>query len=348
MADGLINRARLSAAKPAVATPLLQFLAGPHAGAIASVWPAPHRDFLALPAARRHAAAILLARGERDLAGLAHAVERHKDGAIAKRLAYSPETAGLMKAMGRMGETLWTMEQYTRFLTLFDSAGANRILRHMPEIHPEQLAVIHALPSALHEAAIVAKVPGVAAARDLGLALDLVGRMHGPRAAANLQKALAQTRDTPALFGKVAEALAAEVFNGPAPAPDLPVPFVRVRSASELDKIALEFQNCLRDFKGDMVLGRMAAYVWNGHPQVVLALRWDPAGWRLAEAELHANDEAPDETLHQIVDVLAAANVRTGPSTFMLANRLRRHPYGDPEHVGDTWRERLELGELWD
>ena len=43
-------------------SPLLAFLAGVHAPAIAHLWPAPHEGFLALPAARRHAAAILAAR----------------------------------------------------------------------------------------------------------------------------------------------------------------------------------------------------------------------------------------------------------------------------------------------
>ena len=43
-------------------TPLLRFLAGVHAEALAIAWPAPHAGFLALPSARRHAAAILLAR----------------------------------------------------------------------------------------------------------------------------------------------------------------------------------------------------------------------------------------------------------------------------------------------
>ena len=157
-----------------------------------------------------------------------------------------------------------------------------------------------------------------------------------------------KTRDTAGLFAKAADALAGEVFEGPGAAPDLPIPFVRVRSASELDKIALQFQNCLRDFKGDMVLGRMVAYVWKAQPEIVLALRWDPAGWRLAEAELSDNEEAPDEALHDVVDTLALAGVRTGPSTFTLANRLRRHPYGDPEEIGETWRDSLELGELWD
>ena len=45
----------------AIQTPLLGFLAGPHAGVIAEAWPAPHSGFLTLPTARRHAAAILLA-----------------------------------------------------------------------------------------------------------------------------------------------------------------------------------------------------------------------------------------------------------------------------------------------
>lgn len=348
MADGMMNRARLNPARVTEATPLLQFLAGPHAGAIASVWPAPHRDFLALPAARRHAAAILLARGERDLAGLALAVERHKDGALAKRLAHGRETAGLMKALARLGETLWTTEQYTRFLGLFDSPRANRILRHMDQIKPEQLAVVHALPSALHEATVVANVPSAGAARDLRLALDLAGRVHDAASAQSLVKALVKARDTASLFAKAADALAGEVFMGPGAAPDLPVPFARVRSASELDKIALQFQNCLRDFKADMVMGRMVAYVWNGPPEIVLALRWDPAGWRLAEAELCGNEEAPDQALHDVVDALAIAGVRTGPSTFTLASRLRRYPYGDPQQIGETWRDGLELGDLWD
>jgi len=43
------------------ATPLLAFIAGGFADAVAQLWPAPHAEFFALPAARRHAAAIMLA-----------------------------------------------------------------------------------------------------------------------------------------------------------------------------------------------------------------------------------------------------------------------------------------------
>jgi hypothetical protein len=43
------------------ASPLLAYLAGDFADAIARIWPAPHGDFFALPAARRHAVALALA-----------------------------------------------------------------------------------------------------------------------------------------------------------------------------------------------------------------------------------------------------------------------------------------------
>ena len=348
MADGMTHRTRSQMANAAGATPLLKFLAGPHAGAIASVWPAPHRDFLALPAARRHAAAILLVNGARDLTELALAVERHKDASLARRLMGSGETSGLMKALSRMGETLWREEQYGRFLAMFNQPAANRVLRHMGALQPAQLEVVFALPTRLHEAAVVAKVPHLQAARDLALTMVLVDRIHGLGASARLAKALAKTDSAAHLFAKAADALVAQRFVGIQAVPALPVPFEAVTCADALGALALEFKNCLRDFQHDLVLGRMAVFRWNGQPNVVLALRWDPAGWRLAEAEVHANGEAPVDALRDIVAALARVDVRTGPSVVTLGHRLRRHPHGDAETVGQDWRDRLELGELWD
>lgn len=61
----------------AVQTPLLGFLAGPHADVIAKAWPAPHSGFLTLPTARRHAAAILLGhRADLRAGDIVRAVER--------------------------------------------------------------------------------------------------------------------------------------------------------------------------------------------------------------------------------------------------------------------------------
>lgn len=351
MADGMMNRARLAASVPQrleAASPLLRFLAGPHAEAIAAAWPAPHKGFFALPAARRHAAAILLARGERDLAGLANALERHRGPDIARRLLPNGDVSGLMKALDRMGETQWRATDYERFLELFVDPRANRVLRHMAELRPEQLALIHALPPDLREANVVAHTPNLQAARDLALALRLAGQIHEAGVLRRYRRGMLRAKNASSLFDKAANALQPARFDGPAPVPALPAPFEAVRDRAALEKLALAFQNCLRDFIGDMVLGRMAVFHWAGEPPLAVALRWDPAGWRLAEAEAARNEEAPDGALHRVVAALAEAQVRTGPSTWVLAGRLRRHPHGDVESVGEDWRDRLELGHLWD
>ena len=346
MADGMRFRAPKTRVQ-AAPTPLLQFLAGPHAEAVAAVWPAPHKGFLALPAARRHAAAILLARGEDEPEAMARSLGRHRDSEVAVRLV-GENVPGLMKAMARLGETQWQARDYERFVGLFLEREAGRVLRHMPEIRPAQLALIHELPSVLREAAIVEKVPGVAAARDLALAFRLALAIQGEGERNKLATAWRRVKSPAALFEKAAHALAPVRLGGPDPVPVLERPFEQVTTRKALEALAMEFQNCLRDFMQDVVNGRMAVFAWRGAPKLAVAIRWDPAGWRLAEAEAVANEDAPEEALHEVVLALQAAGVRTGPSTWALARRLHGHPHGNGVEIGETWRERLELGDLWD
>lgn len=346
MADGMLFRARR--AEAGAISPLLAFLAGPHAGAIAAVWPAPHEGFFVLSAARRHAAAILLARGRRDPEGLRALLERRRDGDIASALCGSDVPGGLMKALGRAGETLWAAPDYERFLSLFAGANSGRVMRHMERIEPGQLAVIAALPPRLREARVVANVRELQAARDLALAMRLVARINGEAAADRLVQGALAAKSAQALFDRAAAALQPERFSRPAPPPVLPAHLAPVESAAELERVALDFRNCLRDFASDLVNGRMAVWVRRSAPQSVFALRWDPAGWRLAEAEAPANEELPEPVLIELVDLLAAHDVRTGVSSWTLANRLRRHTYGGVECVGESFRDQLELGELWD
>ena len=83
MVAQLFNRAPQAAR---TATPLLAFVAGEFADPIARLWPAPHGDFFALPAARRHAAAILLAgHGRRPIgeSELRRLVEYQRDAVVA-------------------------------------------------------------------------------------------------------------------------------------------------------------------------------------------------------------------------------------------------------------------------
>lgn len=339
----------------AVQTPLLGFLAGPHADVIAEAWPAPHSGFLTLPTARRHAAAILLgnAPGPRGC-DIVRAVERGRDRDIARLLVGGEAPGGLVKALGRLGEVLWDASDYARFLALFAEADAGRVLRHMKVIAADRLALIGALPQALRRAGIIAHLPGRAvAAEELADAFRLALRIHGEGEAAAIAQRWNRASTALALFDMAAEALQPVRFGHVLPAPRLPEGFDLVADRTALVSVALELRNCLRDFTGDLAAGRMAVFtVRQGGEMAAVALRQDPAGWRLAEAKGRQNEDVSEDALRRIVSVLELAGVRTGESTWVLARRLHAHACDDcgPAHMGarGTWRDRLALGSLWD
>jgi hypothetical protein len=159
-------------ARARTATPLLAYIAGEFADAVAQVWPAPHGEFFALPAARRHAAAIALAgyaRRELVPGELRRLVEYSRDAVVAEVLAgeFAP---GLMRALSKAGERLWMREDYEDFLDLLREPMANEVLRHLDEVVPARFNRISELPPALRLATIVRILPNWAAAADLARA----------------------------------------------------------------------------------------------------------------------------------------------------------------------------------
>lgn len=276
--------------RASVHTPLLAFLAGPHAGMIAKVWPAPHSGFLILPTARRHAAAILFAsRGGWRSLEVVHAVERGRDRDLARLLVGEEVPGGLMKALGRMGEVLWETRDYDRFLSLFAQEDAGCVLRHMEVIAADRLALIASLPAPLRQARIVGLLPSSPfAVEDLAEAFRLALLIHGAGEAAVIAQRWSRAGNALALFDMAAEALQPMQFGQVLPAPRLPDVFLPVRDRKALASVALELRNCLRDFTGDLAAGRMAVFtVRDGSEMGAVALRQDPAGWRLAEAKGH-------------------------------------------------------------
>ena len=354
-----MNRARaLPFGHAGAATPLLGLIAGPHADLVARFWPAPHTGFYALPTARRHAAGILLHRrfavGGCDQLDIVHAVERARDGDLARMLGGISVPGGLIKALGRCGETLWDAGHYALFLRIFTSEGGAKVLRHMPSIEASRLALIGRLPGLLQVPGVISHLPAaVEAVEDLAEAFDLARRIHGDTALQDIAARWSRAGSALKLFDMAAEALQPVQFGGLRAMPALPVCFVPVTDAKTLSAVALEFRNCLRDFAGDLACGRMAVYVLrDGGVPIAVALRLDPAGWRLAEARGPNNDDVDEARLRRIVSAIEAAGGRTGSSSWSLATRLHEHVCSNcgPPHMGprDTWRQRLNLGSLWD
>ena len=353
MTTAIKTRPAFHARKAGTITPLLRFLAGSHAGEIAHLWPAPHEGFFALPAARRHATAILLdrVRGTEDgMTRIASLVERGRDNHVASLIAGGGEVHGLMKALAKMGEQLWTGAEYETFLTLFNTPSANRALRHLGVLTPAAFAPIAALPDILREAGIIAAVSNLPAAIDLATAFDLAVRIRGRSEASGLAARWARAKDTKRLFEMAVEGLTPDVFCPLKPAPTLGPAYERVETRKQLVATALAFENCLRDFTSEIAIGRMAIYVWHGEPKAVLGLVWDAAGWRLAEAEAKCNTELEEPVLRQIAAEICAAGVRLGPAVKILTYRLERRGSGDAsvDPPGTSWVDRLELGDLWE
>ncbi|MBB36673.1 MAG: hypothetical protein CME88_10330 [Hirschia sp.] len=334
-----------------VISPLMAFIADNHAARLAKLWPAPHEGFFCLPTARRHAAAILC-----DIAETQHIpdarkrsmIEFDRDADIAREIV-GDKAAGFMKLLGKLGETLWTREDYAGLLSLVGDPHASRVLRHMSEIRPDQFAPMLALRPILRETHILAHVGNKVAAQDLDRAFTLALRMRGERAAPRIAERWNSARTRERLFEMASEDLAPDVFRPPEPAPDLPPPFGRMTTRKMLHALALEFQNCLRDFTDDVARGRMAVYVWRDSTPAAVALIWDAAGWRLAEAEAPDNEELDEATLRRIVEPLAQNGVRTGAALGAITGRLDQHRRGD-EHinpVGDSFVDQLALGDLW-
>lgn len=338
-------------------SPLLAFLAGEHASGLAALWNAPHEGFFVLPTARRHAAAMLASGlGQRHALGtdgLVRLIERQKDRVIAETLVGPAHSAGFMKALAKLGEQLWTEQDYLRFLTLFCEPESNLYIRHLDIIRPHMLEVIGILPAPLRQTRILSFIRHAAAARDVALAYGLIARIRDCEAQAVAAERWCRAASRERLFEMVKEDLCSDRPVRWTPPPLLPAPFERIETVRDLKSLALEFRNCLEDFVENFTAGRMAIYVWNGQPKAAVALTWNIDGWRLAEAEAEANTELEEAPLREIAESVATKDVRVGSSIYNMRFRLAgfgREGDADIEaqqRANVSFRDLCDLGDLW-
>lgn len=335
-------------------TPLMAFLAGEHAEVMARVWPAPHEEFFMLPAARRHAAAILAARGGYTAERLQWLATRARDGDLASAIFGAHAPGGVMKALARMGEVLWPAPAYRTFQDLFLEEAAQRLIRHIAVLRADMLAVMAVLPPLLRQAPILTRLgTDQSAAADLAAAFAMALRVRGEEAGGDIAQRFGRAKGWRPLFEKAQLVIQPLALGQLLPPPELPQDFQPVRRLEMLSNVALEFRNCLRDYVADIAAGRMAVWVWRGQGgPAAVALRRDAAGWRLAEARGRDNAPLADEALMEIVAAVRAAGARTGESWAILQRRLEDRIHQAPEdHIplpAPGWRDQLALGYLWD
>jgi hypothetical protein len=333
----------------ATPTALLTYVAGAHAAALARLWPAPHLDFFALPAARRHLAAIALARLRPDEGPALRGLLERAPLRDALAFAVSPTPRGLARALDRAGEPLWTYAGYDMLLALLAEANANLVLRHAPAIDAELVERLGALPAPLRVARIAALVARVDAARALADAWRAARWINPRRPERDVVLAWSRAADPVALLRMAIDAMKPDRFAGMAPAPEMGRPFRRLVSRAALEATALRFRNCAADYLWNAAADDLALYVWETETPALIALKRDVGGWRFAEALAPANYALPDNVLWSLVETFERAGVRPGPPVRAIEDRLDSlvDAMGATAPPVYPARAALGLGQLW-
>jgi hypothetical protein len=330
-------------------TPLLAFLAGEHAEAIARVWPAPHGEFIALPAARRHMAALALTR---LVAGDHAHARRLIEFAPARDVvsfAFRQPPRGLARALSRLGERLWPEAEYAALILALRDPDSAQVLAHAAAIDIALLAKLHALATPLRKPRIVALLPDANAAATLSEAFALTRRLNPRRPERDVVLAWSRAQDLPRLADAARAALTPDRFGEAAPAPAMPRPYRAIVSRAGLESEALRFRNCIASYAWDIGADQLAVYVYEGEPAAMIALKRDVGGWRLAEALGFENLPLPDEALSVIAADFALKGVRIGQPARAIEDRLAAlSDTAAPRCAAtETLAARYGLGQLW-
>jgi hypothetical protein len=330
-------------------TPLLAHLAGHHAERIALVWPAPHGEFLALPAARRHLAALALMHMAAERHARLRALLTAAPLNEVIRFALVRPPRGLARALAHLGEPLAAPDLYRRLLDLLEEREAAAVLHHAAPIDANLLAKLEALPVALRKPRILALTADAHAARTLAEAFDLALRINPRRPERDLALAWARAVDAPRLYRTAIEALKAHRFGAYPPPPAMKRPYRQVTALAALEREALRFRNCVASYVYDIGVDQMAVYVRDADPVAMIALKRDLGGWRFAEALGPENAALAEPALRLVAADFAAAGVRLGQPMRAIEDRLEALADAAPEAPAPpaTYAGELGLGQLW-
>ncbi|HEY2357331.1 MAG TPA: hypothetical protein VGH86_07765 [Phenylobacterium sp.] len=305
-------------ANPIEPSSLLKLVAGEFAARVADMWPAPHAEFLAAAAARRHLVCLAMALGA-DVAA-------HRDSLLTHRMrrligAVAPAAPeGLARALERMGEVAWSACDYRELLRLLADRQAAKVLRHAEVIEVETIQRMVALPAPM--------------ATSVGLATALnAGAVEALREAYNAMR----FRDG----APVAEAAAARWSRMPTAkalrvavkddlCPELPAPphpgTARLRplaTKADLRDAARRYRNCVVDYAAHAASGWSAIYEWPGPPGAVIEVSRDHVfGWRLDQARMADNVAVPEALREEIASALALMGMHVGRSGWELDRAL--------------------------
>ncbi len=297
--------ARSAAREPSA---LLAFLAGEFAAEVAALWPAPHSLFLLAAAPRRHLACL-------GLVLKSGAAGRALEGSLklAVRDAAPSAPAGLLRALGRLGETAWTAADYGLLLDRLADPQTAKALNHAEAISPRKVRVLASLPGPVAAAGggrlILTEDQGALLAE----CYEGLVRREGEAAAGERARRWALCATPSALFEKIGTDLVPQASRPPHPGTGRLVPLATRKALADAGR---RYRNCLA---GRLLDDWNHYYEWRGEPGAVVCISRDPLfGWRLDEALGAQNALLPPKTRQAIEVELKAMGVHLGRSAWQL------------------------------
>ena len=311
-------------AAPARARPsrLLLHLAGDFAPEIAAVWPEPHTPFVLAEAARRHLVCLALSLGADSPvrpgpAFVAEALDGPFKRAVAALVPDAPK--GLVRALGRLGETAWSAADYQRLVALLGRPAPAKVLNHAATISRGEVATLAALPPALAEAggAILRLTPDQAKLVALCHA-GIVAR-DGTDRGQEVARRWALAPTAPALLHQVREDIAAQRVEPFHPGSERLRPLA---TKAALNDAARRYDNCL---EGREPEPDCQYYEWVGPPGVIVNIVRDSLwGWALEEGRLAGNVPVAGPERAAITAELQSMGVYVGPKRWTIGRMLPR------------------------
>jgi len=310
----------LAALQRAQPTPLLTHLAGEHAARIAALWPAPHSEFIAAPADRRHLTCFVLSQPEErlDRTGARALLEQPMRVLIGELGEAAPP--GLARALGRIGEVAWSAEDYRHLATALRTFGVSARLRHAEAITPNSLATLRLLPAELRETGLAGHPLTPAQAAVLVELHQALAARDGREAALAQARAWSAASSIADLLQRASRSLDPPTAQPPFPGADALRPLA---SAEAMLDAARRYNNCLASYLHQASTGDSAFYEWTGDPGAVVQITRDPLfGWRLEQARGPRNQAVPPADRDAIAAVLHAWGVHIGRSHWELRNAI--------------------------
>ena len=231
-----------------------------------------------------------------------------------------------LRLLGKLGEILWTGEDYAGLLEMQDCYDLAWKLRHMKTVTPLTMGLAAMLPDVFVRPKILAAVTTPGCAEDVIEAVQTVQIGASEDQLRRLAGRMAKGHTVGKVLDMLGTALLPETFMTLIPVPTLGDQFQPVGTRKQLKAVALAFKNCLRDYDEELASGENAVFVWSGgEAKVVLSIKRDPLGWLLEEAKLADNKPLPAALLLKLAAELAVGGVRVGTGPAILQQRLHEH-----------------------